>query len=102
MPSYRLATPAQRDLIQILDYLLENAGGRVALDIEGKLRSAFRMLANHPGLGHKRPDLTSKAALFASVSRYLIVYRIEQRDVVVFAILDGSRDVKSVLSGRSF
>ena len=102
MHGYRLATPAQRDLVEILDYLLEHAGGRVALEMESRLRAAFQTIAKHPGVGHRRHDLTSKLALFLSVSRYMLVYRIEDEFVVVFAILDGSRDVKSILNDRPF
>ena len=102
MPGYRLATPAKRDLVEVLEYLLEYADGRIALDTEAEFRSAFRTLAAYPGLGHTRPDITSKPALFATVGRYVVVYRSEADRVVVFAILHGSRDVKSILEGRIF
>jgi plasmid stabilization system protein ParE len=81
---------------------VEHAGGRIALDTEAEFRSAFRTLAHYPGLGHRRPDITSKPALFATVGRYVVVYRAEADRVVIFAILHGSRDVKSILEERVF
>jgi plasmid stabilization system protein ParE len=102
MLSYRLATPVRRDLTKILNYLLEEAGARVALDIEGRLLEVFRRLAMYPALGHQRADLTGKAVLFVAVSRYLVVYRVEAEQVDVIAILDGSRDVRTVLGARTF
>jgi len=102
MPAYRLATPAKRDLVEVLEYLLENVGGRLALSVESRLRSAFQMLARHPGAGHKRADLTSKPALFLTVGQYVIVYRIDSGLVLIVAVLHGSRDVKAILEQRPF
>ena len=102
MPGYRLATPAKRDLAKILEYQLKNAGGRVAMNLEAEFRKAFRSLVGHPGMGHKRQDLTPRAALFFLVGQYLLVYRNEPDAVVFFAILHRSRDVKAILSTRVF
>jgi plasmid stabilization system protein ParE len=102
MLSYRLATPASRDLTTILEYLLAEAGARVALNLESRMLDVFRRLAMYPALGHRRSDLSSKAVFFVTVSRYLVVYRVEIKRIVVIAILDGSRDVKAILGARSF
>jgi len=102
MPGYRLATPANRDLVEILEYVLEHFGGRFALDTEARFRSTFRVLAAFPRLGHKRPDLTPKRALFTTVGHYVVAYRVEAGEVVVFAVLHGARDVKSILAQRPF
>jgi len=102
MLGYRVATPAKRDFVEILDHLLNEAGPRVALDLEIELHKAFRLLAAYPGLGHLRQDLTPKAARFYLVGHYLLVYRNESGTIVIFAILHSSRNIKSVLSKRSF
>jgi plasmid stabilization system protein ParE len=102
MPAYRLATPAKRDLVEILEYLLENAGGRIALKIESRLRSAFRTLAAFPAVGHMRPEITDKEAFFSTVGNYVLVYRKEQAAVIIFAILHGSRDIESILKEHVF
>jgi len=102
MAGYRVSTPAKRDIVEILEYLVENAGGRIALDTEARIRSAFRTLAAFPALGRPRPEMTSKPALFFTVGIYVIVYRLESNTVVVFAILHGSRDIKAILQERPF
>jgi plasmid stabilization system protein ParE len=47
----------------------------VANRIQSELVDAFEGLADVPGKGHKRPDLTNKDLLFFSVYQYMIVYR---------------------------
>lgn len=100
MPRYKLATPAKLDLVEVLEYLLEQAGGRVALKIERDLRLAFRTIAANPGLGHKRQDITPKPLLFSTAGSYVICYRVEADVVVFVAILHGSRDIGSILVDR--
>jgi plasmid stabilization system protein ParE len=72
---YLVAPEAEGDLRQIWRYLLGEAGLGVANRIQGKLVDAFEGLADVPGKGRKRPDLTSRDVLFFSVYQYMIVYR---------------------------
>ena len=58
MKRYLVAPEAEGDLRQIWRYLLGEAGLAVANRIQGKLVDAFEGLADVPGKGHKRPDLT--------------------------------------------
>jgi hypothetical protein len=55
---------------------------------------SFEGLANAPGKGHKRPDLTSSNVLFFSVYQYMIVYR-RAAMVEIVAVLHGKRDDKA-------
>jgi plasmid stabilization system protein ParE len=64
---YLVAPEAENDLQQIWRYLLGEAGLAVANRIQGELVHAFESLADAPGKGHKRPDLTSRDVLFFSV-----------------------------------
>ena len=54
---------------------LEKQGLAIANRIQGELVDAFEGLAEHPGKGHRRSDLTSRDVLFFSVYQYMIVYR---------------------------
>lgn len=60
---------------------------------------AFEGLADIPGKGHKRPDLTNRDVLFFSVYQYMIVYR-RATLVEIVAVLHGKRDVKRLLKTR--
>jgi len=68
---YLVAPEAEDDLRQIWRYLLGEAGLAIANRIQGDLVDAFEGLADVPGKGHKRPDLTSRDVLFFSVYQYM-------------------------------
>jgi plasmid stabilization system protein ParE len=96
---YLVAQEAAGDLRQIWRYLLGEAGLAIANRIQGELVDAFEGLADDPGKGHKRPDLTNRDVLFFSVYQYMIVYR-RTALVEIVAVLHGKRDVKRLLKTR--
>jgi plasmid stabilization system protein ParE len=98
--TYLVAPEAEGDLRQIWRYLLGEAGLAIADRIQGELVDAFEGLADVPGKGHKRPDLTSCDVLFFSVYQYMIVYRRTEL-VEIVAVLHGKRDVKRLLKTRT-
>lgn len=100
MKTYLVAPEAEGDLRQIWRYLLGEAGLAIADRIQGELVDAFEGLADVPGKGHKRPDLTSCDVLFFSVYQYMIVYRRTEL-VEIVAVLHGKRDVKRLLKTRT-
>jgi plasmid stabilization system protein ParE len=80
MSRYVLTVEAQRDLSQIRDYVLDEGGFRAARYVVASIVTAFRALANMPGQGHAREDLTPRPELlFWPVFSYLIVYRIDKK-----------------------
>ncbi len=99
MKPYLVAPEAEGDLQQIWRYLLGEVGLAVANRIQGELVDAFEILADTPGRGHKRPDLTSRDVPFLSVYQYLIVYR-RAANAEIAAVLHGKRDVKRLLQTR--
>lgn len=99
MKPYVVAPDAESDLQQIWRYLLGEAGLAVANRIQGELVEAFESLADVPGKGHRRPDLTSRDVLFFSVYQYMIVYR-RAALVEIVAVLHGKRDVRRLLKTR--
>lgn len=100
MSAFRLSEPAQDDLVSIAEYLADEdpAAAHRLLDL---LESAMERLAEIPGLGHSRHDLTDEEdLLFWTVQRYLIVYRAASRPLEVVRILHGSRDARTQLGRR--
>ena len=55
------------------------------------------MLADNPGLGHLRRDLTTKPVRFWPVYSYLVIYDPDARPLEVVRILNGYRDVAALL-----
>jgi plasmid stabilization system protein ParE len=96
---YLVAPEAEDDIKQIWRYLLGQAGLAVANRIQGELVDAFEGLADVPGKGHRRPDLTSRDVFFFSVYQYMIVYRRAAR-IEIAAVLHGKRDVRRLLKTR--
>jgi plasmid stabilization system protein ParE len=96
---YVVSPDAEADLQQIWRYLLGEAGLAVANRIQSELVDAFEELADVPGKGHRRPDLTSRDVLFFSVYQYMIVYR-RAKVVGIVAVLHGKRNVKRLLKTR--
>jgi plasmid stabilization system protein ParE len=96
---YFVAPEAEEDLRQIWRYLLGEAGLAIANRIQDELVDAFEGLADLPGKGHRRSDLTSRDVLFFSVYQYMIVYR-PATFVEIVAVLHGKRDVKRLLDTR--
>ena len=55
------------------------------------------MLADMPGLGHTRFDLTAQPLLFWPVRRYLVIYRSRPDTIEIVRVLHGNRDVATLL-----
>ncbi|HKR95204.1 MAG TPA: type II toxin-antitoxin system RelE/ParE family toxin [Candidatus Angelobacter sp.] len=57
----------------------------------------LKRLAEWPGIGHTRSDLTQVDVRFWTVRSYLIVYREKPLPVQIVAILHGARDIPSII-----
>ncbi|MBZ0254325.1 MAG: type II toxin-antitoxin system RelE/ParE family toxin [Candidatus Methylomirabilis sp.] len=97
MTLYRIAPAAKRDLSSIRGYLTEFASAEVAASVLRELRDAMELLGRNPGIGHRRPDLTTRNVLFWVVYTYYTVYREERRPIEVARVLSTHRDVKRSL-----
>ncbi len=99
MTGYALGADAGLDLDEIWEYI-------AADDIDaadrwiGKLYDAFESLAQMPGMGHRREDLTSYPVLFWPVGAYLVIYRAERGPIEIVAVTQGSRDIPAFLQRR--
>jgi plasmid stabilization system protein ParE len=94
---YVLAPQAARDLVEIWRYVKQESSRETADRVESVIRSKFVYLAEFPGGGHWRRDLTEASVRFFSVYSYLIVYRPETKPLQIVAILHGRRDVAKIL-----
>jgi antitoxin ParD1/3/4/toxin ParE1/3/4 len=68
-----------------------------ALKVYDALEEAFELLAERPGIGHLREDLTNRPLKFWSVYSYLVVYDPESRPLTIVAVLHGARAVERLL-----
>lgn len=101
MPRYNLTPAALEDLRSIAAYLEEEAGERIATRIIQEVLLSFDQLADYPGLGHRRSDLTRRPIHFFTHKPYLIAYRCESTPLIILSVLHGARDVKRILRKRT-
>jgi plasmid stabilization system protein ParE len=91
-----LTQVAKADLLKILEYLDGDNPGAV-LKVVDALDDAMQLLADNPGIGHRRPDLTPQDVRFWSVFRYLVIYRPSPKPLEIVRVLHGKRDVRRLL-----
>lgn len=93
MKSYTLTDEAEDGLAQILLYVEHQFDFATALQVLQKIEIACEKLALNPGLGHSRPDITSKESIrFWPVGPSLIAYRKSGSTIEVLFIERGSRN----------
>jgi antitoxin ParD1/3/4/toxin ParE1/3/4 len=97
---FRLSIEAQGDLIDIKAYLVEAGGVRLARYVLGEIRQALQMLAQNPGAGHARDDITDEPVKFWPVFSYLIIYDPAMQPLGVARVLHASQDVETLLKRR--
>ena len=93
---------AQQDLTEIVEYIAQDSIGD-ALAILEKLETKATLLITLPNRGRVVPEL-----LHTDISQYRelisapwrIIYRVENQKVLIMAVLDGRRDLQTVLLGR--
>jgi plasmid stabilization system protein ParE len=96
-----LAPEAARDLVSIWRYLKRESGQETADRAESVIRSKFPYLAQFPGAGHRRRDLTEAKVRFFSVYSCLVVYRPQSEPLEIVTILHASRDAAEILKARA-
>lgn len=61
----------------------------------------MKLLADHPGMGHKRADVADDRYRFWSVYSYVIAYRVENDVLLVVRVIHGARNVRRVLGRQA-
>jgi addiction module RelE/StbE family toxin len=93
---------AQQDLTEIVEYIAQDSVGD-ALAILQKLETKAALLITLPNRGRIVPEL-----LHTGISQYRelvnapwrIIYRVENKQVLIMAVLDSRRDLQTVLLNR--
>jgi len=97
---FQLAEDAILDIDEIWLYLLEREGLETADRIVTEIFQAFYRLAEVPGTGHRRADLTSRSVLFYRIFSYLIVYQPGSVPLTILGVLHGKRSIARLLRKR--
>ena len=98
MAGYRLSPQARSGFRSILGYVETEFGLRVAGRVLHDVQAAFEMLAQRPGVGHIREDLTADERVrFWTVGPTLIAYRRAADGIEVLVVERGERDWRRLL-----
>jgi plasmid stabilization system protein ParE len=96
MNQFVLTPAAEGDLLIILEYL-EGERPSAALRVLDALEQAMQFLAENPGVGHVRSDLTGQEVRFWTVFNYLVIFRPGTEPLQIVRVLHGKRDVSRLL-----
>lgn len=99
----RLTEDAERDLIDIYHYVAQHDSAEKAAYLQDPLETLCSRLAELPGRGHVPPELDRiGVTVFREVhfKPYRVVYEIVGQDVFIHCVLDGRRDMQSLLQRR--
>ena len=95
--SHRTAPESEADLDDIWCYIARKSGSLEIADRFTELLSdRFYLLANHPYIGRRRDEELRPGLRSFAVRDYVILYRIEDEDILILRVLRGSRDIKAL------
>jgi toxin ParE1/3/4 len=92
--AHRLAPEAEEDIDEIWDCVSKESNPDIADRLVDSISTRFYLLSEHPYAGHSREDLPTGLRSFP-VGEYVILYRVEVRDVFVLRVMHGRRDIYS-------
>jgi toxin ParE1/3/4 len=86
LDSYRLTPRAERQLVDIFRYGIDNFGAEVARHYASSLEHCFELLVNPPQMGRQAPDF-GEGVRRHTHQRHIILYEIRDDAIVILAVL---------------
>ena len=96
MKPFSISAEAERDLNAVWDYIANDSVDAADRWIQ-RLAETFQILADSPGIGRVREDLTLLPVRFWPVGEYVVIYRVKTGLVEIVAVTQGSRDIPTFL-----
>lgn len=88
---------ADSDLDSIWYYVATESGSvEIADRLIDSLTGRFFLLANYPNIGRRRDDDLRPGLRSLSVGEYIIIYRLQDEDVLILRVLRGSRNIEAL------
>ncbi len=95
MKTYVLSDEAARDIDHIWDYIAEQSV-ESADQVVREIREAMELLANAPGIGHRRADVKDKRYRFWRVNRFIVAYARNMDQVRIIRVVGGHQDFRRI------
>jgi toxin ParE1/3/4 len=95
--AYRLAKRAEADLEDIAYYIAKESGSlETAKRVIESITDRFHLLGANPYTGRARDDDLGPGPRSFPADRYIIVYRVSGRDVLILRVAHSSRDIEAL------
>jgi toxin ParE1/3/4 len=95
--AHRLSPAAEAELDDIWFYIAkESQSIEIADRLVDSITDRFFLLATHPHLGRRRGDDLRPGLRSFSVGDYVIIYRVENDDVLILHVMHGRRDIETL------
>lgn len=102
-PKVRLTVEAEEDLFDIWRFIAENDSPAKASTLLDNLETSCHSLGQTPNKGHVPKELR-RVDIFdfyeIHYKPYRILYELNEKRVLIHAVLDGRRDMESLLRSR--
>jgi toxin ParE1/3/4 len=96
--AHRLAPTAEAELDDIWYYIAKESG---SIDIADRLIDSitdrFFLLSTRPHIGRRRDEDLRLGLRSFPVGDYIIIYRVENGDVLILHVIRGARDLEALL-----
>jgi toxin ParE1/3/4 len=92
----RYSKRAREDILDIWLWIARDSSVSIADDIVERIEHRATTLAHHPEMGVARPEIAPDARSLVA-ERWLILYRVEAYGAQVIRVVDGARDLRSIL-----
>ena len=97
--AHRRAPSADSDLDEIWYHIAKESGGVERADrFIQSIAERFYLLSENPHVGRRRDDDLRPGLRSFPVGQYVIIYRIEDEEVVILHVFHGCRDIEAILS----
>lgn len=105
MKKYRvkIIDEAEQDLVDVYTYIAKEDSPEKADHVLGKLEDLALSLSNMPERGHIPPELDRISItdfLEVHFKPYRVIYQILDKDVWIHCVIDGRRDMQTLLQRR--
>jgi len=95
--AHRLARAAEAELDDIWCYISkESRTIEIADRVVDSITDRFLLLARNPHIGRRRDDDLRPGLRSFPVGEYVIIYRVEDDDVLILHVVRGSRDIEAL------
>jgi toxin ParE1/3/4 len=87
---------AELDLLDLWDYIADDSIDRADAFLD-RIESKLQTLAQNPGLGRRREELSAGLQSFP-INSYVVFYRAMANGIDVIRVLHGSRDIEGIFN----